>query len=395
VTDKLGLLRSQFARDQISDLELEETHVQNMLSVVPMGMNGWTNVFDIMPLLFRLTIDSSTEFIFGESLDVQLAALPNYTRARGPLPMSETEFASAFDAAQAAVAKGAILNHLYWLVHDREFKENCRRCHVFIDHYVQLALRKEKKTSDAIDVAGKIRYIFLDGLVETTHDPIRLRGQLLSILVASRDTTASLLSFVFMVFTQHPHIYAKLRGIIIEHFGTADAPKNLTFENLKACNYLQWVLSETLRLYPVIPINVRRALRDTTLPRGGGPDGQSPIYIRKGEGVDYSYYVIHRRKDLWGEDADEFKPDRWLGRKHGWEFLPFNGGPRVCIGQQFALTQAGYVIVRMLQKFDKIEGVGNSWEMEEKGGCGYVRQNCTLVSCPADGVKIRLHVAEE
>lgn len=198
VTDNLGLLRSQFARDQISDLDLEETHVQNMLSVLPMGKDDWTNVFDIMPLLFRLTIDSSTEFIFGESLDVQLAALPNYTHARGPLPMSETEFASAFDAAQATVAQGGILNHLYWLVHDREFKENCRRCHVFIDHYVQLALRKEKKTSDAIDGAEKPRYVFLDGLVETTRDPIRLRGQLLSILVASRDTTASLLSFFFL-----------------------------------------------------------------------------------------------------------------------------------------------------------------------------------------------------
>jgi cytochrome P450 len=71
---------------------------------------------------------------------------------------------------------------------------------------------------------------------------------------------------------------------------------------------------------------------------------------------------MHRRKDLWGEDADEFNPARWEGRKTGWEFLPFNGGPRVCLGQQFALTEAGYVITRLLQKFDRCEKMDSSDE---------------------------------
>jgi cytochrome P450 len=84
------------------------------------------------------------------------------------------------------------------------------------------------------------------------------------------------------------------------------------------------------------------------------------VYVKKGMQVDYSVYVMQRRKDLWGEDADEFRPDRWDGRKSGWEYLPFNGGPRICIGQQFALTEAGYVIVRLAQRFERIEGVGNS-----------------------------------
>jgi cytochrome P450 len=51
-------------------------------------------------------------------------------------------------------------------------------------------------------------------------------------------------------------------------------------------------------------------------------------------------------------DADEFLLERWSGYKPGWEYFPFNGGPRICLGQQFALAEAGYVVVRMLQKYD-------------------------------------------
>jgi len=64
-------------------------------------------------------------------------------------------------------------------------------------------------------------------------------------------------------------------------------------------------------LYPVVPGNGRTALVDTTLPVGGGPDGKSPIFIKAGQQVNYQVYVMHRRKDLFGEDASEFKPERW------------------------------------------------------------------------------------
>lgn len=66
---------------------------------------------------------------------------------------------------------------------------------------------------------------------------------------------------------------------------------------------------------------------------------------------------MHRRKDLWGEDALVFRPERWEERVPAWQFLPFLGGPRICLGQQFALTEAGYLLVRMLQHFDRLEPV--------------------------------------
>ena len=75
----------------------------------------------------------------------------------------------------------------------------------------------------------------------------------------------------------------------------------------------------------------------------------------------YSVWAMHRRKDMYGPDAHDFVPERWESGstrgplRPGWAFLPFNGGPRVCLGQQYALTEAGYTIVRLLQTFGKIE----------------------------------------
>jgi cytochrome P450 len=61
----------------------------------------------------------------------------------------------------------------------------------------------------------------------------------------------------------------------------------------------------------VVPGNSRTAIVDTTLPVGGGADGKSPVFVKAGQQVNYQVYVMHRRKDLYGEDAMEFKPERW------------------------------------------------------------------------------------
>ena len=72
-----------------------------------------------------------------------------------------------------------------------------------------------------------------------------------------------------------------------------------------------------------MPVNGRYANKDTTLPTGGGPDGKSKIFVPKGSACEYSVHVMHHRKDIWGDNAEEFNPERWGGgRKVGWEFLP-------------------------------------------------------------------------
>ena len=134
------------------------------------------------------------------------------------------------------------------------------------------------------------------------------------------------------------------------------------------------------------------AVRDTTLPTGGGEDGTKPVFVPKGTTVMFSPHVMHLRKDLWGEDADRFRPERWEGARLGWNYLPFNGGPRICLGQQFALTMAGYVVVRLLQRYDAIEGL----DVDPVRDYHHFALSCSPGTPDGDGaaVKCRLRVAK-
>lgn len=106
-----------------------------------------------------------------------------------------------------------------------------------------------------------------------------------------------------------------------------------------------------------MPLNTREALRDTILPVGGGKNGTSPVFVAKGTQVVCNIYAMHRRADIYGEDVEEFRPERWESGhlQPGWAYLPFNGGPRICVGQQYALTEVGYVTIRLAQEFEILE----------------------------------------
>lgn len=117
-----------------------------------------------------------------------------------------------------------------------------------------------------------------------------------------------------------------------------------------------------MRLYPVLPFNVRLALKDTTLPRGAGPDGESPIGVLKGTPVAYSIHNLHLTRSIYPPESSTFPspvlfaPSRWQNwQPKPWTYIPFNGGPRICVGQQFALMEMSYTVVRILQRFARVE----------------------------------------
>lgn len=142
-----------------------------------------------------------------------------------------------------------------------------------------------------------------------------------------------------------------------------------------------------LRLYPPVPLNNREAVRTTILPTGGGLDGNSPILVRKGELVVFSQYVNSRRRNIFGADADEFRPERWETGELanvGWAFFPFNGGPRRCLGEGFALMEVSYTTIRLLQTFPSIYlPPGEATEP-----VGAEKQRLTLVLSSADGCRV-------
>lgn len=215
-----------------------------------------------------------------------------------------------------------------------------------------MAADSETKPSDP----ENSRYVLLDHLIQQTNDRIKIRSELLNILIAGRDTTASLLSNVWFELSKRPDLWSILRNEI----DTTLSGSPPTYEELKDLRYLHAIIRESLRLYPILPLNARIALVDTKLPVGGGPNGTSPVFVPKGQIVSWNAYTMHRDKSVYGPDALEFTPDRWLDTadpplRPGWSYLPFNGGPRVCIGQNFALTEVAYTTVRLVQAFGGIE----------------------------------------
>jgi cytochrome P450 len=149
---------------------------------------------------------------------------------------------------------------------------------------------------------------------------------------------------------------------------------------------LQHFINEVLRLHPAIPFNTRVANKHAILPSGGGPKQDAPIAVHKGQTIAFSLYHMHRRVDLWGKDAAEFKPERWEQKVPAWQFLPFSGGPRICIGQQYSLVETSFLMVKLLRSFDRMEPVG--WT-----DASAVQKGMGLTMWPRDGVHVRMHEA--
>ncbi|AOW01094.1 hypothetical protein B0I72DRAFT_168410 [Yarrowia lipolytica] len=364
-THSRALLRPQFARDQVSHVASLERHIQVLFKTIKKENKECDPAkgFDIQELFFMLTLDTATEFLCGDSVDSLTDYLADPTAPQldhsGIDENVRRAFPEAFNTAQWFCSIRAKLMKLYFFAgtvfYRKKYADANKIVHDFTDFYVSKALAARKEKFQELDQEGK--YIFLYELAKETRNPKVLRDQMLNILLAGRDTTASLLSWVMFRMARQPETWKKLRQAVINDFG--DTPDELSFESLKRCEYLRYVLNEGLRLYPSVPMNFRVATRDTTLPKGGGPDLDQPIFIPKGGIVVYSVYHTHRAEEYWGKDTEEFIPERWDPAEgyqiaRGWEYLPFNGGPRICLGQQFALTEAGYVLARLAQEFETV-----------------------------------------
>lgn len=93
-----ALMRPQFARERVSELDLEESHLQNLLNAIgPPADDRWTRHLDLQPLFFRLTLDSATEFLFGESVNSQMIAMPGSTSKVIHGGVDEQTFSDCFD----------------------------------------------------------------------------------------------------------------------------------------------------------------------------------------------------------------------------------------------------------------------------------------------------------
>ena len=333
-----ALVRPQFTREQVSDLDLAERHTADLIAKILPGEDGWTETMQLQPLFYNFALDTVTEFLYGYSVHAQNPArrhkMPTLKGMDAP---NLDELGANFDKGKRWIEERGAFYKWYWLLTSKDFTHRCNEIHKLVDWFVQTRLQRVQAVTDPKldDGSGRKKFILLNELAKATQNPLELRNESLSLLFAGRDTAGALLGWCFYFLARHPRVWDKLRGIVLERFG-ASPTGEITFAKLKACQYMAHVINEVFRVAAVIPLNERVAVRDTTLPRGGGPDGSRPIFIPKGRQVLIATYAMQHRADIWGEDVEEFRPERWDdGRKAGWEYIPFGGGPRACLGRKF------------------------------------------------------------
>lgn len=341
------MLRPFFTRESIKQIQSMEPFVQDIIKAIKQAQE---KTIDMQEIFQDFTMDYSTYFLLGESCDCLKTYLGEPTNG-SITSEAKTKFAETFDKGADYMLWKLMAGQFHTLYQPRQLFIYIKNQHDFVDYYVKKALNMSEKDLQDSSNDGTT---FLYDLAQQTKDPKVLRDEILSIIVAGRSTTSALMTFLFLELGLDPNVFERLKDIIRVQFPDVES---ITFESIQRCEYLRWCINETLRYHPPVPYNARNASVDTILPKGGGEDNESPVFVKKGTKIVYPLWTAHRMEKYFGKDTYSFNPDRWgsLHANGGVAFMPFGAGPRNCLGQQLALLETSYVTIRLLQTFDSIK----------------------------------------
>ena len=256
--DSRQLIRPQFVKNRVADLEIFEKHVERLMNKI----GGHGEEVDIAALFYRFTLDSATDFLLGKSVD--------------SLENSQAEFASAFAEVQKVQTLLTRSGEINLFIPKATYWAGLKVINAFVEPFIDEILRLSVS-----DLEEKTNQSFSHALAATgIRDRNAIRDQVIAVLLAGRDTTASALSFTFKELSAHPEIVRKLRKEILDKVGPSRPP---TYEDLKSMPYLQHVMNETLRLYPSVPYNVGCQFTATSTRHVTEKQGQRALTVSRCE----------------------------------------------------------------------------------------------------------------
>ena len=282
---------------------------------------------DMQVLFHRYTMDCTCELVCGFDL-------------KSLSSQSAVPFVSSFDSAVAICVRRFLVPEFLWklkrwlqLGNEKLLKQHCQIINQFVADIV------EQRTGSGDDLLSR--------LLEDEHMPKELlRDTLVNMIAAGRDTVAVALTHLFHVLHQYPEIEQKLVDELQQK-----ASNIISEETLSNLVYMDCVILELCRLYPPLPMDFKVCARDIRLP------GTANIILPKSTIVSYTPYHFHRLSSVWGPDAVDFKPERWLDSdgkikaESQFKFLSFNAGPRVCLGKSMALLEVKTLAASLLNEF--------------------------------------------
>ncbi|KAH9738771.1 cytochrome P450 family 94 subfamily D polypeptide 2 [Citrus sinensis] len=261
-----------------------------------------------------------------------------------------SEFMRAFEDA-ATLSSGRFLyafKHM-WSVKkffnigsERTLKNSIAIVHEFANNIIRS--RMEEKTANMED---DLLSRFIGNGKNSTEF---LRDIVISFILAGRDSTSSALSWFFWLLASHPkveqNILKELESIRARNGRSVGA--TYSFEELRDMHYLHAALSETLRLYPPVPVDSKACRKDDILPDG--------TFVGKDWFVTYHAYAMGRMESIWGENCNEYLPERWLEdgiyrSENVFRFPVFHAGPRMCLGKDMAYIQMKSIAASVIERF--------------------------------------------
>lgn len=304
---------------------------------------------DMQDHLMKTTMDSIFKVGFGFELNTLSGS-----------DESSIQFGKAFDEANSLVYHRYV--DIFWQLKrylnigsEAKLKRNIQ---IINDFVMQLIHQKREQMKNGRDYKTKedilSRFILASEKDPETMNDRYLRDIVLNFLIAGKDTTGNTLSWFFYMLCKNPIVQDKVALEIKESVGWV---KEDNIENFTAklnegatdkMHYLHATISETLRLYPAVPVDGKMADEDDVLPNG--------YRVIKGDGINYMIYAMGRMTYLWGEDAEEFRPERWLvngvfQQESPYKFVSFNAGPRICLGKDFAYRQMKIMAATLIHFF--------------------------------------------
>lgn len=322
-------------------------------SAIQANMESETPI-ELTQLFGRFTMDAFAAIGFG----VQLHCLGSE---------EINPFQTAFDAAQELCLERFKRPALFWKLQrwlnigcEAELRRNVQVIDDLVFSIISRSLKQRSSPPSQTESKEKKRdlvSLFLDHLLKVQgdsaeFDPVLLRDVVLNFLMAGRDTTSGALTWFFYALSQNPQVERKIQDELRENLpelfdGKMVAP---TVDQLQGLVYLDAAIKESLRLYPVVPSNVRQANRDVVLSDG--------TFIAMGTNVCFHSYVLARMEWVWGVDAKQYNPDRWIDPETGksvqvspFKFNVFLAGSRICLGMNLALLQIKMVASSLLSHF--------------------------------------------
>jgi len=291
---------------------------------------------DMQEIFFRFTMDSISDVAYGYSM--------------GCNKQKEVPVMRAFDSIQFIMNERFYtpfwkIRRFFRIQEEAVLVKDVKILNAFANEVIS-SRRKNNTFEGRSDLLSLFIKYFKDRNEEVSD--AYLRDVMMNFMIAGRDTTACLLSWFFYLLTIHPDVEQKVLEEVDNVIATASENsnnKNALYEAIVNAKYLHACLSETLRLYPSVPMDGKFALKDDKLPDG--------TFVPAGVGIAYHPWSYGRLKRLWGDDAEEFRPDRWLDGNEPNEYLfnAFNAGRRLCLGKGMAYLEAKTVATFLLSTF--------------------------------------------